>query len=48
MTAVLTEPAALRVAGTRHLLSSEDLDRPTIERLLGLAASFEAVAEREV
>ena len=48
MTAVLTEPAALRVAGTRHLLSSEDLDRPTIERLLELAASFEAVAEREV
>jgi aspartate carbamoyltransferase catalytic subunit len=48
MTAVLTEPAAVRVAGTRHLLSSEDLDRPTIERLLELAASFEAVAEREV
>jgi aspartate carbamoyltransferase catalytic subunit len=48
MTAVLTEPAPVRVAGTRHLLSSEDLDRPTIERLLGLAASFEAVAEREV
>ena len=34
--------------GTRHLLSSEDLDRATIERLLELAASFEAVAEREV
>ena len=48
MTAVLTEPAAVRVAGTRHLLSSEDLDRPTIERLLELAAGFEAVAEREV
>ncbi|MDP9257429.1 MAG: aspartate carbamoyltransferase catalytic subunit [Actinomycetota bacterium] len=48
MTALLTEPAAVRVAGTRHLLSSEDLDRPTIERLLELAASFEAVAEREV
>src|SRR6478752_6724628 len=48
MTAVLSEPAAARVAGTRHLLSSEDLDRPTIERLLELAASFEAVAEREV
>jgi aspartate carbamoyltransferase catalytic subunit len=48
MTAVLTEPAAVRVAGTRHLLSSEDLDRPTVERLLELAASFEAVAEREV
>jgi aspartate carbamoyltransferase catalytic subunit len=48
VTAVLTEPAAVRVAGTRHLLSSEDLDRPTIERLLELAASFEAVAEREV
>jgi aspartate carbamoyltransferase catalytic subunit len=48
MTAVLTEPAAVRVAGTRHLLSSEDLDRATIERLLELAASFEAVAEREV
>ena len=48
MTAVLSEPAAVRVAGTRHLLSSEDLDRSTIERLLELAASFEAVAEREV
>jgi len=48
MTAVLSEPAAVRVAGTRHLLSSEDLDRPTVERLLELAASFEAVAEREV
>jgi aspartate carbamoyltransferase catalytic subunit len=48
MTAVLTEPAAVRVAGARHLLSSEDLDRPTIERLLERAASFEAVAEREV
>jgi len=48
MTAVLTEPAAVRVAGTRHLLSSEDLDRTTVERLLELAASFEAVAEREV
>ncbi len=48
MTAVLSEPAAVRVAGTRHLLSSEDLDRPTVERLLGLAAGFEAVAEREV
>jgi aspartate carbamoyltransferase catalytic subunit len=48
MTAVLTEPAAVRVAGTRHLLSSEDLDRATVERLLELAASFEAVAEREV
>jgi aspartate carbamoyltransferase catalytic subunit len=48
MTAVVTEPAPVRVAGTRHLLSSEDLDRPTIERLLELAASFEAVAEREV
>ena len=34
--------------GTRHLLSSEDLDRATVERLLELAASFEAVAEREV
>ena len=48
MTAVLSEPAAVRVAGTRHLLSSEDLDRTTVERLLELAASFEAVAEREV
>jgi aspartate carbamoyltransferase catalytic subunit len=48
MTAVLNEPVALRVAGTRHLLSSEDLDRVTVERLLELAASFEAVAEREV
>jgi aspartate carbamoyltransferase catalytic subunit len=48
MTAVLTEPAAARRAGARHLLSSEDLDRATVERLLELAASFEAVAEREV
>src|SRR5882724_4077555 len=48
MTAVLSEPVAARAGGTRHLLSSEDLDRPTIERLLELAASFEAVAEREV
>jgi aspartate carbamoyltransferase catalytic subunit len=48
MTAVLTEPAAVRVTGSRHLLSSEDLDRATVERLLELAASFEAVAEREV
>jgi aspartate carbamoyltransferase catalytic subunit len=48
MTAVLNEPVAVRAAGTRHLLSSEDLDRVTVERLLELAASFEAVAEREV
>jgi aspartate carbamoyltransferase catalytic subunit len=48
MTAVLTEPAARRVAGTRHLLSSEDLDQATVARLLALAASFEAVSEREV
>jgi aspartate carbamoyltransferase catalytic subunit len=48
MTAVLTEPAAVRTAGTRHLLSSDDLDRATVERLLERAASFEAVAEREV
>jgi aspartate carbamoyltransferase catalytic subunit len=48
VSAVLTEPAADRRAATRHLLSSEDLERPTIERLLELAASFEAVAEREV
>jgi aspartate carbamoyltransferase catalytic subunit len=48
VSAVLTEPAAHRRAATRHLLSSEDLERPTIERLLELAASFEAVAEREV
>jgi aspartate carbamoyltransferase catalytic subunit len=48
VSAVLTEPAAGRRAATRHLLSSEDLERPTIERLLELAASFEAVAEREV
>jgi aspartate carbamoyltransferase catalytic subunit len=48
MTAVLTEPAAVRVAGTRHLLSSDDLDRATVERLLERAASFEAVSEREV
>jgi aspartate carbamoyltransferase catalytic subunit len=48
MTAVLTEPATRRVAGTRHLLSSEDLDQATVARLLALAASFEAVSEREV
>jgi aspartate carbamoyltransferase catalytic subunit len=48
MMAVLTEPAAVRVAGTRHLLSSDDLDRATVERLLERAASFEAVSEREV
>ena len=32
----------------RHLLSSDDLARPDIERLLDLAASLEAVGEREV
>jgi aspartate carbamoyltransferase catalytic subunit len=48
MTAVLTQPAAQRVAGTRHLLSSEDLDQAAVARLLELAASFEAVSEREV
>jgi aspartate carbamoyltransferase catalytic subunit len=48
MTAVLTRPAAQRVAGTRHLLSSEDLDQAAVARLLELAASFEAVSEREV
>jgi aspartate carbamoyltransferase catalytic subunit len=48
MSASLLEPVATSAHGTRHLLSSEDLDRPTIERLLELAASFEAVAEREV
>jgi aspartate carbamoyltransferase catalytic subunit len=48
MTAVLSQPAARRAAGTRHLLSSEDLDQATVARLLELAASFEAVSEREV
>ena len=48
MTAVLTQPAAQRVSGTRHLLSSDDLDQATVARLLELAASFEAVSEREV
>jgi aspartate carbamoyltransferase catalytic subunit len=48
MTAVLAQPAARRVAGTRHLLSSEDLDQVTVARLLELAGSFEAVSEREV
>ena len=46
--AVLTQPAAQRVAGTRHLLSSDDLDQAAVGRLLELAASFEAVSEREV
>ena len=48
MTAVLTQPAAQRVSGTRHLLSSDDLDQAAVARLLELAASFEAVSEREV
>jgi aspartate carbamoyltransferase catalytic subunit len=48
MTAVLTQPAARHVSGTRHLLSSEDLDQAAVARLLELAASFEAVSEREV
>ena len=48
MSASLLEPVAVSAHGTRHLLSSEDLDRGTVERLLELAASFEAVAEREV
>jgi aspartate carbamoyltransferase catalytic subunit len=48
MTAALLEPVATAVPGQRHLLSSEDLDCATVERLLELASSFEAVAEREV
>jgi aspartate carbamoyltransferase catalytic subunit len=48
MTAALLEPALATGPGARHLLSSEDLDRAAVERLLELAASFEAVAEREV
>jgi aspartate carbamoyltransferase catalytic subunit len=48
MTAVLSEAPVAHLPGTRHLLSSEDLDRATVDRLLELAASFEAVAEREV
>jgi aspartate carbamoyltransferase catalytic subunit len=46
-TALADAPLAMR-PGTRHLLSSEDLDRASVDRLLELAASFEAVAEREV
>ena len=37
-----------RVSGTRHLLFSDDLDQAAVARLLELAASFEAVSEREV
>ena len=48
MSASLIEPVAIAAPTGRHLLSSEDLDRPAVERLLELAASFEAVAEREV
>ena len=48
MSASLLEPVTAVRPGTRHLLSSEDLDRAAVERLLELAASFEAVAEREV
>jgi aspartate carbamoyltransferase catalytic subunit len=48
MSASLLEPITTTAPGARHLLSSEDLDRASVERLLGLAASFEAVAEREV
>jgi aspartate carbamoyltransferase catalytic subunit len=48
VTAALLEPALATNPGARHLLSSEDLDRASVERLLELAASFEAVAEREV
>ena len=32
----------------RHLISIDDLDRPGIERVLEIAASFEPVVEREV
>ena len=48
MIPALLEPALATNPGARHLLSSEDLDRASVERLLELAASFEAVAEREV
>jgi aspartate carbamoyltransferase catalytic subunit len=48
MTGALLETPVQLHPGTRHLLSSEDLDRATVDRLLELAASFEAVAEREV
>ena len=48
MTGALLESPVQLHPGTRHLLSSEDLDRATVDRLLELAASFEAVAEREV
>ena len=48
MTAALVDAPLATHPGTRHLLSSEDLDRASVDRLLELAASFEAVAEREV
>ena len=48
MTAALDDAPPATHPGTRHLLSSEDLDRASVDRLLELAASFEAVAEREV
>ena len=32
----------------RHLLSIEDLDRTTMERILGRAKSFTEVSEREI
>ena len=48
MSTSLLEPVTAAHGGPRHLLSSEDLDRPAVERILELAASFEAVAEREV
>jgi len=48
MTAALIDAPLATHPGTRHLLSSEDLDRASVDRLLELAASFEAVAEREV
>ena len=48
MTAALSDAPLATHPGSRHLLSSEDLDRAAVDRLLALAASFEAVAEREV
>src|SRR3954451_8434217 len=48
MSTSLLEPVAVTARGTRHLLSSEDLDQVTVARLLEIAASFEAVSEREV
>jgi aspartate carbamoyltransferase catalytic subunit len=48
MSAVADRTIAPAAPGGRHLLSSEDLGRDDVERLLELAAGFEAVSEREV